>query len=53
MPGIDSRAPERTETSSGSSASPSRLPACSSSRAERLGDLLVEALGLARGPASM
>ena len=33
IPGIDSRAPERTETSSGSSASPSRLPACSSSRA--------------------
>ena len=33
MPGIDSRAPERTDTSSGSSASPSRLPAAVSSRA--------------------
>ena len=33
IPGIDSRAPERTETSSGSSASPSFLPACSSSAA--------------------
>ena len=32
IPGIDSRAPERTETSSGSLASPSRLPARSSSR---------------------
>ena len=31
IPGIDSRAPERTETSSGSSGSPSRLPARSSS----------------------
>ena len=31
IPGIDSRAPERTETSSGSSASPSCLPARSSS----------------------
>ena len=30
MPGIDSRAPLRTETSSGSPASPSFLPACSS-----------------------
>ena len=33
MPGIDSRAPERTDTSSGSSGSPRRLPVCSSSRA--------------------
>ena len=33
MPGIDSRAPERTDTSSGSSWSPSRLPVCSSRRA--------------------
>ena len=32
IPGIDSRAPERTETSSGSSSSPSVLPACSWSR---------------------
>ena len=32
IPGIDSRAPERTETSSGSSLSPSVLPACSSRR---------------------
>ena len=32
IPGIDSRAPERTDTSSGSDASPSRLPACASSR---------------------
>ena len=32
MPGIDSRAPERTDTSSGSSSSPSFLPACSSRR---------------------
>jgi hypothetical protein len=30
IPGIDSRAPERTETSRGSSGSPSFLPACSS-----------------------
>ena len=32
MPGIDSRAPLRTDTSSGSAASPSFLPACSSRR---------------------
>ena len=32
IPGIDSLAPERTDTSSGSSLSPSFLPACSSSR---------------------
>ena len=32
IPGIDSRAPERTDTSSGSSPSPKRLPACCSSR---------------------
>ena len=30
MPGIDARAPERTETSSGSFASPNRLPASAS-----------------------
>jgi hypothetical protein len=32
IPGIDSRAPLRTDTSSGSSSSPSRLPVCSWSR---------------------
>jgi hypothetical protein len=33
IPGIDSRAPDRTDTSNGSSGSPSRLPARSSSSA--------------------
>jgi hypothetical protein len=32
IPGIESRAPERTETSSGSSSSPSFFSACSSRR---------------------
>ena len=46
IPGIDSRAPERTDTSSGSSGSPSDLPARSSRRRERVRDLLLEAGGL-------
>ena len=33
MPGIESRAPERTETSSGSFGSPNFLPVCFSSAA--------------------
>jgi hypothetical protein len=33
IPGIDSRAPERTDTSSGSAGFPSRHPACASNRA--------------------
>ena len=32
IPGIDTGAPERTETSSGSAASPKRLPVAPSSR---------------------
>ena len=45
MPGIDSRAPERTETSSGSSGSPSCLPVGGLEARERLVDLLVEPVG--------
>ncbi len=33
MPGIDARAPERTDTSSGCSGSPKRLPTAFSTRA--------------------
>ena len=36
MPGIDTRAPERTETSRGRSGSPRRLPAAASSRESAL-----------------
>ena len=39
IPGIEIAAPERTETSSGSAASPKRLPVFSSSRPHVLGDL--------------
>ena len=46
IPGIDSRAPERTETSSGSSASPSRLPARSSSARSASASSLGEPVGL-------
>ena len=42
IPGIEIAAPERTETSSGSSWSPKRLPVFSSSRAHVLGDLVLE-----------
>ena len=42
IPGIETAAPERTETSSGSSATPNRLPVRSSSRAHVLVDLLLE-----------
>ena len=45
IPGIEIAAPERTETSSGSCASPKRLPVFSSRRASAVGDLLLEALG--------
>ena len=45
IPGIETAAPERTETSSGSSGSPKRLPLRSSSRADVLLDLVVEAAG--------
>jgi hypothetical protein len=33
MPGMDTRAPERTDTSSGLAGSPKRLPTASSTRA--------------------
>ena len=46
MPGIDSRAPERTETSSGSSSSPRRLAGALLQALERLGDLLGHPVGL-------
>ena len=42
IPGIETAAPERTETSSGSCGSPKRLPVCSSRRAEVPFDLLGE-----------
>ena len=37
MPGIDARAPERTETSSGFSGSPNRRPTAFSTRASAAG----------------
>ena len=50
IPGIEIAAPERTETSSGSSESPKRLPVFSSSRAHVLGHLVLEPVGqVARG----
>ena len=45
IPGIETAAPERTETSSGSSGSPKRLPALPSSEAMCSCDLVVEPLG--------
>ena len=45
MPGIDSRAPERTETSSGSLGVAELLAGALLERRQRLVDLLVEALG--------
>ena len=42
MPGIETRAPERTETRSGLSASPNRAPSARSSAASAVGDLLFE-----------
>ena len=44
IPGIEIAAPERTETSSGSPASPKRFPVFCSSRANVLGDLGLEAI---------
>ena len=44
MPGMENFAPERTLSSSGSSASPSFLPICSSSFCKRFVDLLVDFL---------
>ena len=52
MPGIDSRAPERTETSSGSSGSPSCLPAVDSNRASASSTCLSSPSGSSR-PAFM
>ena len=52
IPGIDSRAPERTETSSGSSGRAEPLPGLLLEPAERLRDLLLEPGRLLR-PASM
>ena len=51
MPGIDSRAPERTDTSSGSSSSPSFLPACVLQPRQRLVDLVLEPVRL--GPVGL
>ena len=45
IPGIEIAAPERTDTSSGSSESPKRLPVFSSSAREMLLDLGLEAVG--------
>ena len=45
IPGIETAAPERTDTSSGSCGSPKRLPARSSSAAMCCVDLAVEAVG--------
>ena len=45
MPGIDTAAPERTDTSSGLSPSPKCLPVAASSRCERVLDLRLEAVG--------
>ena len=45
IPGIENGAPERTETSSGSSTSPSCLPIFASSALERRGDLVHQAVG--------
>ena len=50
MPGIDSRAPERTDTSSGSSSSPSCFSACVLELLERLGQLLLEPSGNSWSP---
>ena len=44
IPGIETAAPERTETSSGSLGSPKRFPVCSSSARDLLGDLVLEAV---------
>ena len=45
IPGIENGAPERTETSSGSTSSPSRLPMSASSARGRLGDLVHQPVG--------
>ena len=45
IPGMENFAPERTDTRSGSSPSPSRRPVLSSSRVEVLVDLLEESIG--------
>jgi hypothetical protein len=50
MPGIESRAPLRTDTSSGSSGSPSRRPARASSRAIASSTAAASPSGLARPP---
>ena len=51
IPGIDTAAPERTETSSGSSCEPNRFPVFASSRAHMLVDLVLEPLRqLVRAP---
>ena len=44
IPGIDTAAPERTDTSSGSSSEPNRFPVFSSSRRDVLVDLRLEPL---------
>ena len=49
MPGIESRAPERTETSSGSVGSPSRRPARCLEARDAVGDLLGQPGGLGCG----
>ena len=45
IPGIENGAPERTDTSSGSSASPSRLPIFCLERLARGGDLVHQPVG--------
>ena len=46
MPGIESRAPERTDTSSGSSGSPRRAAGALLEPGDAVGDLLRQACGL-------
>ena len=45
IPGIENGAPERTETSSGSTSSPRRLPMSASSAVRAVGDLVHQAVG--------